>query len=376
MPVREFRIDVSDAVLADLGERLTRTRWAEALPGEPWDRGASLAYIQELCDYWQHKYDWRSHEAALNSHPQFMCEVDGVDVHFWHVRGKGPSPMPLMLVHGWPGSIFEFHHLIGPLTDPAAHGGDATDAFDVVVPALPGYGFSGKPREPGWGPTRTARAFDTLMGELGYARYGTQGGDWGSIVTSLMAANHGEHVIGAHLNMLFMAPTPEQAQSPEAKEILEAGAAFQRDETGYSLVHSTKPMSLGIAQSDSPAGIAAWIVEKFRTWSDCNGDVESVYTKDQLLTNIMFYWAPNSIASAANMYYESRAERRGAWPEIKVPVGVAMFPKELARCPQSWTEGKLNVTQWTEMPQGGHFAAMEQPQLLLDDVRSFFRPLR
>jgi microsomal epoxide hydrolase len=305
-----------------------------------------------------------------------MCEVDGVDVHFWHVRGKGPSPMPLMLVHGWPGSIFEFHHLIGPLTDPAAHGGDATDAFDVVVPALPWYGFSGKPREPGWGPTRTARAFDTLMGELGYARYGTQGGDWGSIVTSLMAANHGEHVIGAHLNMLFMAPTPEQAQSPVAKEILEAGAAFQRDETGYSLVHSTKPMSLGIAQSDSPAGIAAWIVEKFRTWSDCNGDVESVYTKDQLLTNIMFYWAPNSIASAANMYYESRAERRGAWPEIKVPVGVAMFPKELARCPQSWTEGKLNVTQWTEMPQGGHFAAMEQPQLLLDDVRSFFRPLR
>jgi microsomal epoxide hydrolase len=376
MPVREFRINVSDAVLADLRERLTRTRWAEALPGEPWDRGASLAYIQELCDYWQHKYDWRSHEAALNAYPQFMCEVDGVDVHFWHVRGKGPSPMPLMLVHGWPGSIFEFHHLIGPLTDPAAHGGDATDAFDVVVPALPGYGFSGKPREPGWGPTRTARAFDTLMGELGYARYGTQGGDWGSIVTSLMAANHGEHVIGAHLNMLFMAPTPEQAQSPEAKEILEAGAAFQRDETGYSLVHSTKPMSLGIAQSDSPAGIAAWIVEKFRTWSDCNGDVESVYTKDQLLTNIMFYWAPNSIASAANMYYESRAERRGAWPEIKVPVGVAMFPKELARCPQSWTEGKLNVTQWTEMPQGGHFAAMEQPQLLLDDVRSFFQPLR
>jgi microsomal epoxide hydrolase len=376
MPVREFRINVSDAVLADLRERLTRTRWAEALPGEPWDRGASLAYIQELCDYWQHKYDWRSHEAALNAYPQFMCEVDGVDVHFWHVRGKGPSPMPLMLVHGWPGSIFEFHHLIGPLTDPAAHGGDATDAFDVVVPALPGYGFSGKPREPGWGPTRTARAFDTLMGELGYARYGTQGGDWGSIVTSLMAANHGEHVIGAHLNMLFMAPTPEQAQSPVAKEILEAGAAFQRDETGYSLVHSTKPMSLGIAQSDSPAGIAAWIVEKFRTWSDCNGDVESVYTKDQLLTNIMFYWAPNSIASAANMYYESRAERRGAWPEIKVPVGVAMFPKELARCPQSWTEGKLNVTQWSEMPQGGHFAAMEQPQLLLDDVRSFFQPLR
>jgi microsomal epoxide hydrolase len=376
MAVREYRIDVPESVLDDLRDRLAKTRWAEPLPGEPWKRGASVAYIRELCEYWRTSYDWRKHESALNAYPQFMREIDGVDFHFWHVRGKGSSPMPLMLVHGWPGSIFEFHHLIGPLTDPAAHGGDAADAFDLIVPALPGYGFSGKPREPGWGPTRTARAFDALMGELGYARYGTQGGDWGSIITSLMAANHGEHVAGAHLNMLFMAPTPEQAQAPEAKEILEAGAAFQRDETGYSLVHSTKPMSLGIAQSDSPAGIAAWIVEKFRTWSDCGGDIESVYTKDQLLTNIMFYWATNSIASAANMYYESRAERRGAWPEIKVPVGVAMFPKELARCPRTWTDGKLNVTQWTEMPQGGHFAALEQPKLLLDDMRSFFRPLR
>ncbi len=212
--------------------------------------------------------------------------------------------------------------------------------------------------------------------ELGYARYGTQGGDWGSIVTSLMAANHSQHVVGAHLNMLFAAPPPELAESPEAKPYLEAGAAFQRDETGYSLTHSTKPMSLGIAQADSPAGIAAWIVEKFRTWSDCGGDVESVYTKDQLLTNIMFYWAPNSIASAANMYYESRREARRGWPEIKVPVGVAMFPKELARCPRSWAEGRLNIAQWTEMPKGGHFAAMEQPELLLEDVRKFFRLVR
>jgi pimeloyl-ACP methyl ester carboxylesterase len=284
--------------------------------------------------------------------------------------------MPLVLVHGWPGSIFEFHHLIAPLTDPASHGGDAADAFDVVIPALPGFGFSGKPTEPGWGPARTAKAFHTLMTEeLGYRRYGTQGGDWGSAVTSWMAADNPDAVIGAHLNMVWGLPTPEQAQRPDAKPYLEHAAAIQRDEMGYFQTQSTKPMSLGIAQNDSPAGIAAWITEKFRTWSDCSGDIESVYTKDQLLTNIMFYWAPNSVASAANMYYEARREQAGI-AKINVPVGVAMFPKELARSPRSWVEGRLNITQWTEMPRGGHFAAMEQPALLLEDIRSFFRPLR
>jgi epoxide hydrolase len=375
--MQEFRIDVPETVLVDLRERLAKTRWPEALPGDLWERGADLAYIRELCDYWRDGYDWRKHEAALNAYPQFISTIDGVDIHFWHVRSKQASALPLCLVHGWPGSIYEFYDLIGPLTDPAAHGGDAADAFDVVIPALPGYGFSGKPKEPGWGPTRTAAAFDQLMSkELGYTRYGTQGGDWGSIVTSLMASEHSERVVGAHINMLFAAPPPELAQSDEAKPYLEAAAAFQRDETGYSLTHGTKPMSLGIAQADSPAGIAAWIVEKFRTWSDCRGDVESVYSKDRLLTNIMFYWAPNSIASAANMYYESRREARRGWPEIKVPVGVAMFPKELARCPRSWAEGRLNIAQWTEMPRGGHFAALEQPDLLLDDVRSLFRKVR
>src|SRR5438132_4072345 len=263
--------------------------------------------------------------------------------------------MPLLLVHGWPGSIYEFHHLIGPLTDPEAHGGNAGDSFDVVIPALPGYGFSGKPSESGWGPTRTARAFDQLMHEeLGYARYGTQGGDWGAIVTAVMAHDFPEHVAGAHFNVLFIAPTPEEAQSPEGKVYLEALTAFQRDETGYSALQSTKPMSLAIAQADSPAGIAAWIVEKFRTWSDCGGDVESVYTKDQLLTNIMFYWAPNSIASAANMYYEARRDQ-GYWqtlrgqgglgggPVTTVPIGVASFPKEIARCVRSWAEARFNI---------------------------------
>ncbi len=378
MPPRPYRIDVAESVLADLRERLARTRWPEALPGEPWAHGASVAYVRELCAYWRDGYDWRTQEAALNAHPQFISTIDGLDLHYWHVRGVGPSPMPLVLVHGWPGSIYEFHHVIGPLTDPASHGGDAADAFDVVIPALPGYGFGGKPSEAGWGPTRTAAAFDRLMSEeLGYTRYGTQGGDWGSAVTATMAANHSEHVIGAHLNFVAVGPpSAEAAQSPAAKPYIEAGAAFQRDETGYSLLQSTKPMSLGIAQADSPAGIAAWIVEKLRTWSDCGGDIESVYTKDQLLTNIMFYWAPNSIASAANMYYEARREAHRGFPRVQVPVGVASFPKEMGRAPRAWAEARMNIVHWTEMPRGGHFAALEQPDALVADVRAFFRGLR
>jgi microsomal epoxide hydrolase len=377
---RSFRIDVPDRVLEDLCERLERTRWPEQLPGEAWERGASLDYVRELCDYWRTAYDWRAQEAALNAYPQFVSTIDGVDIHYWHVRSSradgAPLPLPLILVHGWPGSIVEFQHLIGPLADPAAHGGEALDAFDVVIPALPGFGFSGKPKESGWGPARTAKAFHELMTtELGYNRYGTQGGDWGSAVTSWMAADNAEHVVGAHLNMITGTPTAEQAQDPEAKQYLEAGAAIARNEMGYFHTQATKPVSLAIAQADSPAGTAAWIVEKFRTWSDCDGDIESVYSKDLLLTNIMFYWSTNSVASAANMYYEARREHRGA-PTITVPVGVAVFPKEMGRCPRSWIDGRLNIQRWTEMPRGGHFAALEQPDLLLEDVRAFFRPLR
>lgn len=380
MTVREYRINVPEAVLTDLRDRLNHTRWPDPLPqstDDAWERGANLPYVRELCAYWADGYDWRKWESALNAHPQFISTIDGVDIHFWHVKSKAPGAIPLILVHGWPGSIIEFHHLIGPLTDPAAHGGDPADAFDVVIPALPGFGFSGKPTEPGWGPARTAKVFHKLMTEeLGYARYGTQGGDWGSAVTSWMAANNPDAVIGAHLNMVWgFPPTPEHAQHPDAKPYLDHAAKIQRGEMGYFQTQSTKPMSLAIAQNDSPAGIAAWITEKFRTWSDCNGDIESVYTKDQLLTNIMFYWAPNSIASAANMYYESRRENAGA-ARITVPVGVAMFPKELARAPREWVEPRLNITHWTDMPHGGHFAALEQPALLLEDVRTFFRALR
>ena len=379
-----YRINVSDAVLDDLRQRLDRTRWAESLPGEPWERGADVAYVRELCDYWRTSYDWRAQEAAINAWPQFISTIDGVDIHYWHVRAQpnagaaAASPLPLILVHGWPGSIVEFLDMIGPLTDPAAHGGNAADAFDVIIPELPGFGFSGKPREPGWGPARIADAFDVLMTkELGYARYGTQGGDWGSAVTSMMASFHGEHVIGAHLNFVVAGPPkPEDAQTPDGKAFLESAAHFQNFETAYQQVQSTKPQSLAMAHADSPAGLAAWTIEKFRTWSDCDGNVESVFTKDQLITNIMFYWANNSIASAHNIYYEFRHAPSRGFPPITVPVGVASFPKEMGRAPRSWVEARMNITHWTDMPRGGHFAAMEQPALLTEDVRAFFRPLR
>ncbi|OAI40981.1 multidrug MFS transporter [bacterium SCGC AG-212-C10] len=378
MPPTPFRIDVPQSVLDDLKERLGRTRWAEPIPGVGWDYGADAAYIKELCEYWRDGYDWRLHEGHLNRYPQFLSTVDGVDLHYWHIKGKGPNPFPLIMVHGWPGSIFEFYAMIGRLTDPAAHGGDAADAFDLVIPALPGYGFGGKPQERGWGPSRTAKAFDTLMvQELGYDRYGTQGGDWGGIITARMGLAHPEHIAGLHVNFVIAQPPQGKELTAEEQEFVAALQKFQADETGYSLTHSTKPMSLAIAQADSPAGIAAWIVEKFRTWSDCNGDVESVYSKDQLLTNIMFYWAPNSIGSAANMYYESRRDQ-GAFGagRIEVPVGVASFPKEIYRPARAWAEARYNITRWTEFDKGGHFAALERPKEMVDDIRAFFRTVR
>ena len=372
---RPFSINVPEETLIDLRERLARTRWPEGMPGDAWDFGANLDYIRELCDYWREGFDWREQEAKLNEYPQFLSEVDGVDFHYYHVRGKGPNPLPLLLVHGWPGSVFEFHHLIGQLTDPGAHGGDPADSFDVVIPALPGYGFGGKPKERGWGPTRTAAAFNTLMTEvLGYERYGTQGGDWGGIITARMAANHPAKIVGSHLNFVI-GPLPKEP-SEEDMPYVKQRQQFQAEETGYSATHGTKPMSLGIAQSDSPAGIAAWIVEKFRTWSDCNGDVESVYTKDELLTNIMFYWAPNSIDSAARMYWESRHEGPPPRGKVEVPIGVAQFAKEIYRARREWVTDVYDVRRWTEFETGGHFAALEKPQELLTEVRAFFREIR
>jgi epoxide hydrolase len=371
-----YRIDVPQAVLDDLNQRLANTRWPATIPGSGWDYGADVDYVRELCEYWRTRYDWRKHEAALNEHPQFLSSIDGVDIHYWHIRGKGPNPLPLCIIHGWPGSIYEFYDLIGPLTDPAAHDGDPADSFDLVVPALPGFGFGGKPQERGWGITRTAAAFDTLMSkELGYDRYVVQGGDWGGILSAKMASAHAGHVTAAHLN--FVLATPPSKMSEDEQKAAEERTRFQAQETGYSNVQGTKPMSLGIAQSDSPAGIAAWIVEKFRTWSDCGGDLESVYTKDQLLTNLMFYWAPNSSASSARIYFESQRDPDAfRYVKPETPIGVAVFPGEPWRVPRSWAEPRFNIKRWNEMPRGGHFAAMEQPELLLGEIREFFRDYR
>ena len=377
MELRPYRINVPQAVLDDLEARLEQTRWPTQLADAGWEYGANLAYVRDLCNYWRDGFDWRAQESAINEHPQFLCEVDGVDLHFIHVRGKGPNPFPLLLIHGWPGSIVEFLELIGPLTDPAAHGGDPANSFDVVIPALPGFGFGGQPTERGWGITRIAAVFDTLMtGALGYTRYGVQGGDWGGITAAKMASAHSESVAAIHLNFVF-SPPPSGDLSDEDKTAVAARDAFQAAETGYSNVQGTKPDSLTLAQTDSPAGLAAWIVEKFRAWGDCDGDAEKAFSRDALLTNLMFYWAPNSVASSARIYYEARHDPSSfRYGKIEVPTAVAVFPKEPWRVPRAWAEPRFNIQRWTEMPAGGHFAALEQPQLLLEDMRAFFATIR
>jgi len=378
MPPRSYSIDVPDSVLVDLKTRLERTRWPEALIGAEWDYGANVDYIRELSEYWLEKYDWRAHEERLNRYPQFLCEVDGVDLHFWHVKGNGPRAFPLILMHGWPGSIYEFYELIGPLSDPGAYGGDPAAAFDVVIPALPGYGFGGKPRVRGWDSARAAQAFDALMArELGYSLYGAQGGDWGSFIAQKMGSAYPERVAGIHLNFAVL-PGSRGDLPAEDQPALDLWDRFFQEEGAYIGVHTTKPDSLTVGHSDSPAGLAAWIVEKFRTWSDCAGDVESVFSKDTLLTNIMFYWATNSAASATRLYYESWKDqaRNFRFPRISVPTGVARFPFDRFNLPRSWAEQRYNLVRWTDMPRGGHFAALEEPELLLEDIRAFFRLVR
>ncbi len=379
MAPHPFSIEVSQAVLDDLKQRLTATRWPEPIPGAGWDYGANVEFIRELCEYWRDDYDWREQERRLNHYPGFTTEVDGIDIHFWHIKGRGTHPFPLLLVHGWPGSIFEFYPLLDRLTDPASHGGGGNDAFDIVVPALPGFGWSGKPRERGWGITRIARAFDTLMAaQLGYERYGVQGGDWGGIIAAKMGSAHADHLAGVHLNFVAVRPPgPETTLDPYEQAAIEARNTFQAQETAYSNIQATKPDSLTLAQTDSPAGLAAWVIEKFRTWSDCGGNVLTAFSKDDLLTNLMFYWAPSSIASAARIYYEATRDPGAfAYPRVEVPTGVAVFPAEPWRVRRNWAEPRFNITRWTEVEKGGHFAALEQPALLYEEIRAFFATLR
>jgi epoxide hydrolase len=377
--VDEFSIDIPQADLDDLHERLDRTRWPDELPGAGWAYGIPGDYLREPARYWRHEYDWRAAESALNEWPQFTTVVDGARIHFAHIRSPEPDATPLLMTHGWPGSIVEFTEVVGPLTDPAAHGGDRADAFHLVLPSIPGFGLSGPTRESGWEFRRVAAAFAELMERLGYQRYGVQGGDWGAAVSREMGRTRPE-VIGVHLNLIpnscaTQEPTDLSALSPaEAARTRESWERFKewtRERQGYADIQSTRPQTLAYGLTDSPVGQLAWIAEKFHEWADSPVD------RDLLLTNVMLYWLTGTAGSSARLYYErAHADYWGAPPEpSKAPTALAHFPRENFVLLRHIAERTNNIVQWTEYDRGGHFAAMEQPQLLVSDIRRFFRSL-
>jgi pimeloyl-ACP methyl ester carboxylesterase len=377
--ITPFRIDVPDATLADLAGRLDRTRLAEEVDAGDWERGTHRGYLASLVHYWRHEYDWRAQEGALNRLPHGRVDIDGLGIHVVRVRGRGLDPLPLLLTHGYPDSFVRFLDLIPLLTDPAAHGGDAADAFDVVVPSLPGYGFSDRPTRTGT-TFRIGEMWHRLMTEaLGYERYGAHGGDWGR--------SHAASVVGIHLTDVpfwhgFQKPSDP---SPGERAYFETTDAWVQKEGAYALIQGTRPSSLAPALNDSPAGLAAWIVEKFQRWSDCGGDVESRFSKDVLLTNVMIYWVTGTIGTSFLPYHDFSSSGALRWMveafkqwtgSSDVPAAFALFPKDLSTPPREWAQRFFNVQRWTEMPRGGHFAALEEPALLADDLREFFRPLR
>lgn len=376
--VEPFRIHVPDEVLEDLRRRLAATRFPDQIEGTGWSYGAELATVKDWVAYWRDKFDWRAREAELDRWPHFQTEIDGQRIHFVHARSKHEDATPLLLSHGWPGSVVEFLKVLGPLTDPTAHGGRAEDAFHVVAPSLPGYGFSEPTRTRGWDVHRMAEAFAALMARLGYERYGAQGGDWGALVTTNLGLLDPEHVIGIHLNMPMALPGDPEGLTEKEKADVEDFQRFEREETGYQRIQGTKPQTLGMALNDSPAGLLAWILEKFHTWSDCDGDLESVYSRDELLTNVTVYWVTRTITSSMRLYYEVFKSGRVGFigNKVRVPTGVARFPKEILRFPRRWVENHYDVVHWSEFEKGGHFAAMERPEDFVGDVRCFFAGLR
>ena len=374
--VRPFRIDVADDVLEDLGRRLADTRWPEAEPVDDWSQGAPLAWIQDMCHYWGNGYDWREREALLNRFDQFITTIDGIDIHFVHQRSPHPEARPLLITHGWPGSIVEFHKVIEPLTNPTEHGGEASDAFHVICPSLPGFGFSGKPTTTGWGVGRIADAWATLMARLGYDHYFAQGGDWGSAVTRSIGGQDPQHCAAIHIT-LAMGTRPRLDGEPteEEQRSIRGAEYYQAWDSGYSKQQATRPQTVGYGLADSPAGQAAWILEKFWAWTDCDGHPENVLDRDELLDNLMFYWATNSATSSARIYWESFAKPRPV--NLSVPVGVTVYPKEIVPPVRAWMEADYpNIVHWAEQPKGGHFAAFEQPALFVDDIRTCFRQFR
>jgi pimeloyl-ACP methyl ester carboxylesterase len=374
--ITPFAIEVPDAELEDLRTRLRRTRWPEPATVDDWSQGVPLAYVQDLCRYWAEGYDWPARQARLNAFPQYRTPIDGVGIHFLHVPSPHLGALPLVLTHGWPGSVVEFVEVIGPLTDPPAHGGDAADAFHVVVPSLPGYGFSDKPAGTGWSVVRTATAWAALMARLGYDRYGAQGGDWGSMVTTSLAAQDPEHVAGIHLNMVIGFPGPDDGELTEAEQAALATVNdYMQHDSGYSKQQSTRPQTIGYSLVDSPAGQCAWILEKFWSWTDTGGDPVAQLGADRILDNIMLYWLPATGASSARMYWESF--NHPPLGPVAVPMGASVFPKEIFRSSRRWAARRFSdIRFWNEPAQGGHFAAFEQPAEFVDDVRAFFRTVR
>lgn len=376
-----FTLAVPDDAIADLRRRLARTRFPDQAPDAAWACGSDLDYMRGLVTYWHDRFDWQAQEARLNAFPQFKLSLAGIDLHFLHVPGKGPAPVPLLLSHGWPGSVFEFLELIPRLTDPARFGADPADTFTVVAPSLPGYGLSFSPGQKRFAVPEIADCFAALMHDvLGYRRFVAQGGDWGSFVTSYLGSAYPDRLIGIHLNMLPLRRDPAMVANPtpEEQRYLAELAQWLREETGYQWIQGTRPQTLAYGLTDSPAGLAAWIVEKFRAWSDCGGDVERVFSKDALLANIAFYWFTGAIGSSFWPYY---ARMHGPWPipdrPISVPTGYCAFPCEILRPPRSLAERVYtDIRRWSVMPRGGHFAAMEQPDALAAELRAFVRPLR
>jgi pimeloyl-ACP methyl ester carboxylesterase len=377
--IEPFEIRVDNSVLDDVRSRLAQTRFPDQIEDTGWEYGIPIDYLRELVGHWRDGYDWRAQEARLNELAHFRTDLDGQSIHFVHTHSPHPDALPLLLTHGWPGSVVEFLDVIPRLTEPEAYGGSAADAFHVIAPSLPGYGFSEPTRTRGWDAWRVARSFVELMRRLGYERYGAQGGDWGAQVTTRIGALDPEHCAAIHLNMAIAARPDEPGPLTENdKADLAAMQEFQREESGYALEQGTKPQTLGVALNDSPAGLLAWIVEKFRAWSDCGGHPENIFTRDQLITNVMTYWVTGTITSSARLYWEHQhvGSVEGGPEFVGVPTGIARYPKEVVRYPRSWVERRYNVTHWVDLPRGGHFAAMEQPALFVDDVRTFFRTVR
>jgi pimeloyl-ACP methyl ester carboxylesterase len=377
-----FRMHVPDETLRDLRERLTRVRWPDEPPGTPWLTGSSVDYLRELVGYWRDGFDWRTQETALNRFQQFKVPLGGIDLHFVHEEGKGPNPVPLLMSHGWPGSVLEFHKILPMLTDPARFGADPGDSFTVVAPSLPGYTLSFAPGQKRFGVEEISELLADLMTDvLGYGRFAAQGGDWGAFITSRLGYQLPERIIGIHLNMLAVRRDPKMLENPTAEEKTFLGELnhFLKEETGYQWIQGTKPTTLAFGLTDSPVGLAAWIVEKFHSWTDNEGSMETAVSRDELLTNITLYWTTGAIGSSFWPYY---ARAHSPWPipqgaRIVTPTGYAQFPKEILRPPRSVAERTYaNIQRWTEMKRGGHFAALEQPEALAQEIREFFRPLR